>query len=259
MATGIRPALAAQVDTVVLTDCVPVSPPAAKETFVGADLERPDGLPELLKGVDLVIHLAGISGDAPLATLIPVNVLMLDGLLHAARAAEVGHVVVASTMHVLGAYARRQRIGLDSIPRPDCDYAISKVMAELVARSHAERGGPRVTVVRIGCFAENAARSEPAGWIGAHDLTRLFLHMPAHRRRAFEVAHAVAPHPGDDCGQRAMRRRYGFRFDQRGPSYRSELRRLTNWYRDDPVARALRGGEFASRGGIRLARQRAGG
>jgi uronate dehydrogenase len=71
----------------------------AGETFVAADLTRPDEVAAAVKGVDSVIHLGGCSveGDGPWDAILQVNIIGCYNLFEAARQAGVRRVIFASS------------------------------------------------------------------------------------------------------------------------------------------------------------------
>lgn len=246
--TAIRPVLRRMVRELRLVDCRPISDPQPGETCWMADLRQAGALDGALHGASAIIHLAGIAVDAPWDVLQRDSVDLVVQVLRAAEQAGIHRIALASTMHVLGGYRRTERIGASSPPRPDSRYAESKVRVEVLGRAHGARTGARVTAVRIGCLKPLAADSEPLGWVGPSDLARLFLHVLFHPLGRTRVVNAVAPHKGDDCGQRRLWWRHGFRFREHGESRSVGLARAAQWYPHDFIAREYRGGEFASAG-----------
>jgi hypothetical protein len=230
-----------------LLDLRPILGLAPHETAIAGDAADDRVLRGALEHADAIIHLTGCNGDAAWSELYETNVAALRTMLAVAEATGIRRIAVASTFHVMGLYTRAQRVLPDMIARPDSAYAASKLLGEQESRWHATRTGTRVVSVRIGCYKPTREEAEPCAWIGPTDLARLFAHVLQHPRGDATIVHAVAPHRGDDCGQRALRWRHGFRFSERGESRRRSLERLSWWYPTDMVARHYRGGEFASR------------
>lgn len=104
----------------------------------------------LVDGCDVVVHLAGLSDPARCAAepdlCLEVNRGGTERVCAASHAAGVGHVIVASTVHVYGLADGP----LDEAApcRPASVYAASKAAAEEAAREWSARG-LRVTVVRL--------------------------------------------------------------------------------------------------------------
>lgn len=245
--SAIRPFLSERFAAVRLIDLTPIAGLRANEESLVGDLHDSSVRREALRGADAVIHLAGIKSDSSWAALQRANVELVDAICSSAAEQGVGRVALASTLHVMGLYRRVERILPDMPARPDSAYATSKLTMEAIGRWHALRTGARVCSVRIGAYRDERDYAEPCAWIGGEDLARLFAHVLFHPRANVSVVHAVAPYRGDDCGQRRLRWRHGFKFVNPGGSRRGDFARMSIWYPDDPIAREFRGGQFASR------------
>lgn len=245
--TAIRPFLAAQFPTVRLVDVIPIADQRSNEECVVGDLHDSSVRDEALRGADALIHLAGIKSDASWEALQHANAELVDAICSTAAASGVQRIALASTLHVMGLYRRVERILPEMPARPDSAYATSKLTMESIGRWHALRTGARVCSVRIGDYKAERKHSEPCAWIGGQDLARLFEHVLYHPRANVSVVHGVAPHGGDDCGQRRLRWRHGFTFSEQGGTRRAGFAQLSYWYPKDQIAREYRGGEFASR------------
>ena len=245
--TAIRPFLARLFASVRLVDVAPMAAEVANEAVFVGDVCDDALMRRAFENADALIHLAGIASHSPWQPLLQANVENVATLLSCAESSGVRRVALASTMHVMGMYQRTDRIAPHMPARADSPSAATKLLGEQAGRWHAARTGARVVAVRIGCFKLVREDSEPCAWIGPDDLARLFHHVLMHPRGGADVVHAVAPHFGDDCGQRALWWRHGFRFRHRGESMRRSLQRLSWWYPSDMTARQYRGGEFASK------------
>ena len=121
--------------------------PAGVETVYG-DLNGGEGLPEALRGVDIVIHLAGVTkalrpddyyaGNAR-ATRTLVNAVLVNAM--AGRPVRLVHV---SSLAAIGPSPDGTPIGEDARPRPLTHYGRSKLEAERVVRELA----PDAVIVR---------------------------------------------------------------------------------------------------------------
>jgi NAD+ dependent glucose-6-phosphate dehydrogenase len=149
----------------------------AAEVVVGDLTER--GLAErLCDGVDAVVHLAGNPrpGDG-WAQLRGPNIDALTVVLDAAHAAGVSRLVLASSVHVLGAYhppaSRPEPVPIrdDWPPHPCCRYGATKVFAEAAARVYADSGARSVVCLRLGgCLPAPPNRGWMDTWLGVADL-----------------------------------------------------------------------------------------
>jgi UDP-glucose 4-epimerase len=128
-----------------------IKPPRQKVLFRETDILDLEATQSALAGQDAVIHLAGIDegNDSSDQQYFATNVLGTWNLLHAAEAAGVQKIVVASSTAVYG-------LGRDRMPdylpideqhpqRPTSTYGLSKQIIEVQCRSYAER--KRVAIV----------------------------------------------------------------------------------------------------------------
>jgi len=128
-----------------------------------------------LRGMDAVVHLAGVPAEAPLQTVLDHNVTATFNVLDAARIHGIGRVVLASSNHVTGYYSTSEQVGPNSPLRPDTLYGFSKAAAEMLGRLFVEKCGLSVVAVRIGSF--EVRPTEPrhlATWLAHDDAVRLF-------------------------------------------------------------------------------------
>ncbi|WP_143642123.1 NAD-dependent epimerase/dehydratase family protein, partial [Streptomyces viridochromogenes] len=73
-----------------------------------ADLADREALREAVRGVDAIIHLAGISLEAPFEKILRANIEGTYHLYEAAREEGVGRIVFASSNHAVGFTPRPQ-------------------------------------------------------------------------------------------------------------------------------------------------------
>jgi NADP-dependent aldehyde dehydrogenase len=167
----------------------PAFVPAGAEVLNGSVLDR-DLVARAVDGVDAIVHLAGIPGEAPWEQILEVNVHGTWVLLDAARAAGVPKVLLASSNHAVG-MAPRQEAGAelteDVVAAPDTYYGWSKSAVESLGRLFAAKAGLDVLAVRIGsCFPEPNGERALSTWLSPDDCARLveaFVAAPAHGYR----------------------------------------------------------------------------
>ncbi len=246
MATLLRPMLAARYACVRLADVRDVASPASREEVVVCDLDDRAALARALDGSDAVLHLGAVSKEASFGRIAPANIVGVANLLALCVEQGVRRVVLASSMHVLGMYGRGERVGPGTAPRPDGLYAVSKLFAEQLGYVYATKYGLEVACLRIGHVTRRCEDAEPGNWIAPEDLGTLAIAMLEHPAVRFEVVPAVAEHAGDPLGQDEVARRFGVVFSHQGPPYAKALAGMPAWLTEDPVARARRGGVFAS-------------
>ncbi|WP_410539728.1 NAD-dependent epimerase/dehydratase family protein [Streptomyces sp. KL2] len=168
--------------TLRLLDVAPVGPlPGAEERTeetITADLADRAALREAVRGVDAVVHLAGISLEAPFEKIVRANIEGTYNLYEAVREEGVGRVVFASSNHAVG-YTPRPGEGDPLIPvdtprRPDTFYGLSKCFGEDLAQLYWDRHGIETVSVRIGsCFPEPTTVRMLSVWMSPADGARL--------------------------------------------------------------------------------------
>ncbi|MFD0341479.1 NAD-dependent epimerase/dehydratase family protein [Streptomyces sp. NPDC127117] len=159
-----------------LLDVVPVE---GEPDAVSADLGDREALREAVRGVDAIVHLAGISLEAGFDKILRANIEGTYNLYEAAREEGVRRIVFASSNHVLG-YTPRPLPGDPLIPvgaprRPDTFYGLSKSFGEDLAQLYWDRHGMETVSVRIGsCFPEPTSVRMLSVWMSPADGARLF-------------------------------------------------------------------------------------
>ncbi len=171
----LRGGLREQLELLCCLDVRPVADLRSNERYLQVDIGDLDAMTDALRGVDGVIHLAGIADEADLHDIADVNILGTFHLFEAARRAGVARVVYASSNHVTGLYPVESRVGPEMAPRPDTFYAVSKLAGEAVGRLYAEKFGLAVACLRIGTFAERpTVRRHLSTWASRADTVRAF-------------------------------------------------------------------------------------
>src|SRR5438067_12636600 len=100
------------------------------EDVTHGDLRDPTVVDRLLRGVDVLIHLAGTSVERPLPEIIENNLVGLYQIYEGARRNRVRRVIFASSNHAFGMYPVDEKLKLDTPFRPDGFYGLSKVWGE---------------------------------------------------------------------------------------------------------------------------------
>ncbi|MGW0946732.1 NAD-dependent epimerase/dehydratase family protein [Streptomyces sp. NPDC002623] len=144
-----------------------------------ADLADREAVREAVRGVDAIIHLAGISLEAPFEKILKANIEGTYHLYEAAREEGVGRVVFASSNHAVGFTPRPggddPLIPIDAPHRPDTFYGLSKSFGEDLAQLYWDKHGLESVSVRIGsCFAEPTSVRMLSIWMSPADGARLF-------------------------------------------------------------------------------------
>ncbi|GGM89371.1 NAD-dependent epimerase/dehydratase family protein [Streptomyces fuscichromogenes] len=161
-----------------------VRPVEGEPDAITADLGDKDALREAVRGVDAVLHLAGISLEAPFEKILRSNIEGTYNLYEAAREAGVPRIVFASSNHAVGFTPApradtppdsRVLIPVDTPHRPDTFYGLSKSFGEDLAQLYWDKHGLETVSVRIGsCFAEPTDVRMLSVWMSPADGARLF-------------------------------------------------------------------------------------
>jgi len=172
--TALRDVMSARFRAVRIIDLAEPASLGANETFVSADIANLDALTAAFEGLDGIVHLAGFPGDRAIDDMLRVNVLGTSNMYEAARRAGVSRVVLGSSNHVVGFYARNERVGPDVPMRPDGLYGLTKSWGELTAGLYYDKTGIRTLIVRIG--NAQAAPTTPRSleiWMSPGDFAQL--------------------------------------------------------------------------------------
>ncbi|MEU3860146.1 NAD(P)-dependent oxidoreductase [Streptomyces sp. NPDC028722] len=146
---------------------------------ITADLTDTEALREAVRGVDAVLHLAGISLEASFGKILRSNIEGTYNLYEAARQEGVRRIVFASSNHAVG-FTPAPRAGEPLIPvatprRPDTFYGLSKCFGEDLAQLYWDKHGLETVSVRIGsCFPEPTSVRMLSVWMSPADGARLF-------------------------------------------------------------------------------------
>jgi uronate dehydrogenase len=153
----LRPRLAQPGRVVRLVDVrtPDVMPPTPDEEVVIASVDDLEAMTRAFVGVRAVIHMGGLSKEAPAPDVLRLNAFGTWCVMEAARLAG-ARVILASSAHVVGFQstvdAPAAGIPADAAARPDTLYGWSKAAGEAVGRLYADRYGMDVICLRIGSW-----------------------------------------------------------------------------------------------------------
>jgi uronate dehydrogenase len=171
---ALRDRLKANCDVLRLSDKSDLGAAGEGEEIVLADLADGVAVDAAVAGCDAIVHLGGISVEAPFEPIMQANILGVYNLYEAARRHGVKRVVFASSNHVVGFYKQGETLTADHAPRPDSFYGVSKAFGEDFSRFYFDRYGIETACVRIGSsFPEPKDRRMLATWLSYGDLHRL--------------------------------------------------------------------------------------
>jgi uronate dehydrogenase len=170
----LRPRLRRYCGVLRVSDVVQLGPPEASEEVVLARLEDAAAVNELLREVEAVVHLGGVSTEQPWSVIAPANIHGAVHLYEAARQQGVRRIVFASSNHVIGFYRQHEVIDATVRKRPDGFYGLSKAFGEDLAQLYWDRFGIETVSLRIGSsFPEPKDRRMLSTWLSYDDLERL--------------------------------------------------------------------------------------
>lgn len=166
--------------TFVLTDRVePDFAVDAPHRFVSLDLSDPAAMGEVLKGIDVIVHLAGIPhATATFNELLPSNILATTYLFEAATAAGCQRLVFASSAQTIEGYPVDRQIAPGMQVMPANLYGVSKCYGEALCAFYAAKRNLSTIAIRIGAF-EFPDRHEPtnardlSAWLSPRDAVQL--------------------------------------------------------------------------------------
>jgi uronate dehydrogenase len=192
-----------------LLDLLPVP---GEPDAITADLSDTAALREAVRGVDAVLHLAGISQESTFEKILRANIEGTYNLYEAVRAEGVPRVVFASSNHAVGFTPLPAEgappIPVGTPPRPDTFYGLSKAFGEDLASFYWDKHGIETVSVRIGsCFTEPSSVRMLSIWLSPADGARLFdaaLTAPGVRHTVVYGSSANTRVPWDLSGARAL-------------------------------------------------------
>ena len=158
-------------------DVAPLPDERPGEEQVVADVTDLAAMVDAAEGVDAVVHMAGLVGEAGWPAISHANIEGTYCTLEAARRAGVQRVVLASSNHATG-FTSRPASGLlteaDAPPRPDTYYGVAKVAMEALGSLYVDRYGMDVVCLRIGsAFPEPSTLRMLATWLSPADTVSL--------------------------------------------------------------------------------------
>jgi uronate dehydrogenase len=112
------------------------------------------GLKATMKGIDVLVHLAATSDEAPFTKeLLPNNILGVYNAFQAAYEAGVKRIVFASSCQTVTMYPRDEQVQISQPVRPESVYGATKVFGEVLGRYYHDRFGIEFAGLRLGAFA----------------------------------------------------------------------------------------------------------
>ena len=158
-----------------------LKPSAEPQSFVG-DLSEIEPLRAAMRGIEVVVHLAATSDEAPFVEqLLGPNIVGVFNVLEAARLEKVRRVVFASSIQAVGLNGRGQSeaTGVEMLPRPNSMYGATKVWGETLGRHYHDKHGLEFIAIRLGAFESyDSPRLTKRGyrsiWLSPRDAVSIF-------------------------------------------------------------------------------------
>ncbi len=177
----------------VLADPAPVDTAPAEE-WVTASVTDLDAMTAACAGVDAVIHLAALSGEAAWERIAEVNIEGTYVAFEAARRAGVPRVIYASSNHAVGFTPRSAFPVPDyAFPAPDTYYGVAKVTGEALAALYHHRYRMDAICLRIlTCAWKPRSARSLSTWLSPDDAGRLFDACLTVANPGFRVAYGVS-------------------------------------------------------------------
>ena len=244
--TMIRPLLAQHYPGLVLSDKVKPANLMASETFVAADLTKPEEVAAAVKGAHSVIHLGGYSGEGPWDTILQANIIGCYNVYEAARQAGVKRLIFASSNHAVGFYPRKRRIGTDVTVRPDSRYGVSKAFGEALGALYSDKHGISVTCLRIGNVGPRPLDVRRlAIWISPQDIVQLMQIGLEHPDIRFDILYGASDN-ATSWWDNSRARQLGYRPTGKSEDHRTHAEAEQARIGADPVGDLFQGGTFCS-------------
>jgi uronate dehydrogenase len=161
--------------TLRLLDVEPIDD-APADRVVHASATDLDAMTGACRGVDAVVHLASIAGEASWQQIRDVNIESTYVAFEAARRAGVRRVVFASSNHAVGFATRDDApLGDSLFPAPDTYYGVAKATGEALGAMYHHRYGLDVICLRIlTCRDRPHDLRSLSTWLSPDDCGRLF-------------------------------------------------------------------------------------
>src|SRR5471030_689074 len=244
--TMVRPLLAKLYPGLVLSDRVKPKDLLPSETFVPADLTKPDEVAALVKGAYGLIHLGGHSVEGTWEQILNANIIGCYNAFEAARQAGVKRVVFASSNHAVGFYRRKRKIGTDVTVRPDSRYGVSKAFGEALGALYSDKHGMIVTCLRIGNVGARPLDVRRLSiWISPEDIVQLIRIGLEHPDIRFEIFYGVSDNQAS-WWDNSRAHKLGYRPTGKGEDHRAAAEAEQRKIGPDPVGDLFQGGTFCS-------------
>jgi len=241
----LRPRLARPGRVLRLLDLAEMTAAPAEEVIQGSVTDLA-AMTEACAGVSALIHLAGISGEAPWDQIAAANIHGSYVAFEAARRAGVARVVYASSNHAVGFTPRSEFPAADyAFPAPDTYYGVSKVTGEALASLYHHRYGMDTICIRILTCAERPRNVRALStWLSPDDAGRMFEACLTADRPGFRVIYGVSRNTRGTWASQREAEALGFVARDDAEAFSAEVIAAHGEPRPDDPVLAFLGGEF---------------
>jgi uronate dehydrogenase len=124
-----------------------------------ADVSDIESLKEAMKGIDVVLNLAGnASPQAEFNDLIEPNIIGTYNVLEAARLSGVKRVIMASSVHAVKGYHESELVKEFDSPKPENFYGATKAFVEAMCHVYSKKFNLSCIAIRIGAYISDNMR-----------------------------------------------------------------------------------------------------
>jgi hypothetical protein len=229
----------------VLVDPAPVDTAPAEE-WVTASVTDLGAMTAACAGVDAVIHLAALSGEAAWERIAEVNIKGTYVAFEAARRAGVPRVIYASSNHAVGFTPRSAFPVPDyAFPAPDTYYGVAKVTGEALAALYHHRYRMDAICLRIlTCTEKPPSTRALSTWLSPDDAGRLFDACLTVANPGFRVTYGVSANTRGGWVSLAEARALGYEPHDDAEDFAAEI--IAEYGEPDPADPVLAylGGEY---------------
>ncbi len=230
-----------------LSDIADLGEAKAGEEIIRCDLADKAAVDELVKGVDAIVHMGGLSTEHAFEQILEANIKGVFHLYEGARRHGIKRVIFASSNHVIGFHKQGEMIDANCAKRPDSYYGLSKSFGEDLSRFYFDRYGIETACLRIGSsFPEAKDRRMLVTWLSYRDLTELIRCCLFAPQLGHTIVYGASDNK-DKWWDNSAAAHLGFKPQDSSEVFRAKAESAPPLAVDDPV-RIYQGGGFVKAG-----------
>lgn len=162
------------------------------EDAVVGDVSDFDTVLAASQGMDAVVHLGGLTGDAPWEVIHANNIVGTYNVFEAARQSGMQRIVFASRAGLVSSYPQDMKRSVDLPLRPVDLYSVSKAFGEQLGYVYSSRHDMEFVAVRIGLFQRTRPDAQHPHQISHADTARVFERALIHPGVKYEIVYGVS-------------------------------------------------------------------